>query len=731
MNSSPVNLWSRREWLFATAALALRPKLRATELSGFYYRDYSRCLPEYLSSLARAAYEKRNAHLDALTNSDAILGRQRWVRETFWTLIGGEPERTPLSARITGQLERTGYRLQKVVYESRPRVFVSANLYLPTAGKAPYPGVLFQMGHYYSGKAYASYQKCCQGLARLGYIVLAFDPMGQGERIAYPDASGINTRLGSATEEHDVPGKQMLLVGDSASRQQVWDAIRSLDYLAGHELVDPQRLASTGQSGGGTLTMLLACVDDRLSAAAVSSGNTENFACARFDPPGATDDAEQDFIGSGKLGFDRWDLLYPIAPKPLLIEVSAHDFFGTYSPRYLDDGREQYQRLARVYAVLGHSEHLTWRSTPLTHGLTYSLRLGIYNWFERWLMKSERTIQEEPLVAPENDSALWVGPTGNVARDFLSLRPFDLVKERAAATRREAAAAARSLTAAGTAQPAWTEALPIVFPSERLNFTTLATVPLKGAQVSAVEVKTNIETTAGAEIWIPAWLFRPDQVDSKRPALLVLDDRGRNAHAHEDDIYHRVARSGRPVYAADIRGIGDTRPEAGRGNPGYTIPHDDEEEFAWASLILGDPLLAQRVSDILALAQAVKNSVSPESGPLALAARGRLTVPALFAFAASQEFGSLYLAGGLLSFENLLETEIYHQPLVNFAWDLFRYTDLPSLAAQSAPRRIHLAGTMDASNNPVPQDALRSAYSSPNVQFSAEPVWDEIVLGSV
>ena len=222
-------------------------------------------------------------------------------------------------------------------------------------------------------------------------------------------------------------------LGETATRYQLWDAIRSLDYLAAHPLVDPTRLASAGQSGGATLTMLLGCVDERLAAAAVSSGNTENVAIANFNPPGSTDDAEQDLVGSGPLGFDRWDLLYPVAPKPLLVEVSSHDFFGTYSPRYLEDGREEYAKLARVYELLGHAEHLAWRSTPLPHGLTYGLRLEIYNWFERWLKHSERRIAEEPPVAPEPANLLWTGPTGSVVRDFNSLRPIDLIKQTTAA----------------------------------------------------------------------------------------------------------------------------------------------------------------------------------------------------------------------------------------------------------------------------------------------------------
>ncbi len=702
---------SRRQFLGIASACALGPQLSAaSDLPGFYYRDYSKCLPDYLSALARTACEKRNRALLRLTNPSAISARQRWVRETFWEIVGGQPERTPLNARVTGKFGRPGYSVEKIVYESQPGIFVSANLYVPSSGKPPYPGVLFQMGHSAQGKAAVTYQKCCQGLGRLGYLVLAFDPMGQGERIAYPDASGTDTRLGSVDEEHNVPGKQLLLLGDTASRYQVWDAIRSLDYLASHPLVDRERLASTGQSGGGTLTMLLACVDARLSAVAVSSGNTENVACANFNAPGSTDDAEQDLIGSGPLGFDRWDLLYPVAPKPLLVLVSARDFFGTYSPRYLSSGRDEYEKLSRVYRILGHPDHLDWRDTPLPHGLTYSLRLDIYNWFQRWLKKSDRQIEEEPPVAPESANALWVGATGSVVRDFGSLRPFDLIKRRATGLSRATVTS-------------HTEPLPIEFPARDLKLRTLARTPSEGVRIEAIEVQ------SAPQVWVPAWLFVPNDTHGNAAALLALDANGRNPGAHEDGLYHRLARGGRVVCAADIRGIGDMRPEVGRGDPAYTIPHDSEEDFAWASLILGNSLLAQRVQDILALLQAMKNEPRMAGGGIVVAARGRLTVPALFAFAASPLANSLYLAGGLISYQNLLETENYREPLANFGWDLFRRTDLPLLAAQAAPRRVHLAGAVDASGNSMDLDTVRRIYSSGNVQFSASPAWDEGALG--
>ncbi len=207
--------------------------------------------------------------------------------------------------------------------------------------------------------------------------------------------------------------------------------------------------------------------------------------------------------------------------------------------------------------------------------------------------------------------------------------------------------------------------------------------------------------------------------------------RGRNTDAQEDGVYHRLARAGRRVYAADVRGIGDCRPEVGRGNANYTIEHDGEEAYAWASLILGEPLLAQRITDIVALLRAVGNELPSGDQRVSIAARGRLTVPALFAFASFESAVALYMAVGLASFESVLQTENYQQPLANFAWNLFQSTDLPLLAAQAAPRRIHLAGAVDGSNNRMSVDEVRRFYSSDNVRISSDATWDESVLAAV
>ena len=428
----------RRRDFLAAATAALGLPSRAAAQRGYQlvqYREYARCLPDYLRRLAAEAYQRRNQALDELTTPEAIQARQAWVRQTFWRLVGGRPEPSPLNVRTTGEFSRPGYRVEKLIYESQPGLYIAANLYVPTSASPPFPGVLFQMGHSLNGKAAALYQYCCQGLAKLGFLVLAFDPMGQGERTYYPQKDGVLTRLPSADDEHTLPGKQLLLAGDTSTRMQTWDAVRSLDVLAAHPLADSKRLAYTGNSGGGTLTMMLAAVDDRLAAAAACCPNTENLAWLNFNPPGSTDDAEQNFLYSGPQGFDRWDLLYPLVPKPLLITVSARDFFGTYSPSYLENGRQEYFRLHAVYRTLAQPGAVAWYESPLPHGMNYDTRLRVYNWFRRWLQNGLQPLEREPDVKAEDDRVLWATDTGNVTRSLGGLTPWKLARRHAESIR--------------------------------------------------------------------------------------------------------------------------------------------------------------------------------------------------------------------------------------------------------------------------------------------------------
>ena len=177
----------------------------------------------------------------------------------------------------------------------------------------------------------------------------------------------------------------MVLMGESFSLYCAWDGIRGLDYLISRPEVDATRLGCTGQSGGGTMTMYLAALEPRLRAAAVSDGNTENVAGPFFDPPGATDDAEQNIVGSLPVGIDRGDLLLAFAPKPLLICYTTHDEGVTYSPVYEEATQEIYREMQRVYGLLGAKDRVELFASHLPHGLNLFNRIPIYAWFNRWL----------------------------------------------------------------------------------------------------------------------------------------------------------------------------------------------------------------------------------------------------------------------------------------------------------------------------------------------------------
>jgi dienelactone hydrolase len=672
---------------------------------GTPFHAYSQCLPDYLRNLARKANEKRNAELAKLISPAAIAARQKWVRETLWRLIGGMPERTPLNVRTTGSLEREGYNVQKITYESRPGLFVSANLYVPKRGEGPFPGVLFQSGHYEEAKANPNYQRCCQGLAQLGFVVLAFDPMGQGERIGYLDSSGTHTRLEDMDSEHTTPGKQMLLYGDTATRFQLWDSIRSLDYLTSLPMVDARRVGSTGHSGGGTLTMLLAAADDRLAAAAPCMGNTENIAALPFLPPGSTDDAEQDFVNSGPVGFDRWDLFYPFAPKPMLIWPSDRDFYSTYSSQYVTNGWEEFQKLKAAYVVLNQPEHLKWAGTPLPHSLAYDSRLLIYNWFTRWLKHSEEPVREEPAVSPEPLSVLRATESGSVIRSLNSASPFILNKSRPVHR-----------------TPIELDALLGV----RRHVTPNSAKIIAHVQSGKVLVEV-LEVASEPAVWLPAWLLTAENAAANKPVLVVLDPVGSERLWFEPDADAVLAAGSPVICAVDIRGVGALLPEFSPGSPVYAASHRREEDYAWGSVILGKALVAQRVTDILAVVDALRKHPATAGRPIRIAASEKLTVPALFAAAIDTGIQGLYLSGGLVSFQDVVDSELYDHPFANFVPGLLNHTDLPEVAAALAPRRLVLAGPANASGGTIAVEAARKIYAAAdqagNLAIQSKPEW--------
>ena len=436
--------------------------------------------------------------------------------------------------------------------------------------------------------------------------------------------------------------------------------------------------------------MLLAAADDRLAAAAPCMGNIENVAVIPFVPPGSTDDAEQDFVGSGLLGFDRWDLFYPFAPKPMLIWPSDADFFATYSSQYIDNAWKEFGRLKRVYEELNQPENLHWADTPLPHSLAYDSRMLIYNWFRRWLAHETTPLGEEPPVNPEPLSAMQVTESGNVTRSLHSATPFSLNRSRKVS---RTPLANEALLNVARSPAGW---------SGRII----------GRAQSGKVLAEAFEVASEPGVWLPSWLLTHAETGRNAPVLLVLDPMDTSRLWFQPDA-DAVVTAGSPVIcASDIRGVGALQPEYSPGAPEYAAWHRQEENYAWASLILGQSLVSQRVTDILAIVASLRKHPSTAGRPIRLAAAGRLTVPALFAASLSDDIQALYLSAALVSFQDVVDSERYSHPFANFIPGLLNHTDLPEVTASLAPRPVTLAGAVNSNDSTLDSATVRRIYES-------------------
>lgn len=361
-------------------------------------------LDDHLDALAAKSWQARSALVAALDRQGAER-RRDWIRQRILEQIGGLPaERTPLNARITGSLTREGYRVEKLIFESLPRFYVTANVYVPAASRPPFPAVVGVAGHSGNGKAAAVYQHVWISLARRGFLVLAFDPPGQGERSATFDPVTGASRAGIGTREHILEGTQCLLTGSHFASYEIWDGIRAVDYLLTRNDVDAKRIAVAGNSGGGTQAAYLAAVEPRL-AAIVSSCYMTSWRQLWFKP--GPQDAEQVFPGFLRDELEFADFAFAAAPKPFLMTTAIRDFFP------IEGARQTYQEIRSFYALLDAEAKAGYFEYDDAHGWSLPRRQAAYRFLTKWLQGKEDS-GEEGQLRTEAEQHLYATPTGQV-----------------------------------------------------------------------------------------------------------------------------------------------------------------------------------------------------------------------------------------------------------------------------------------------------------------------------
>ena len=336
-----------------------------------HFYDVKSQLKEYVYGNGEKLLEKGKAKRNQIKTIQQLQEWQSYIKEKFLVSIGGLPSNeTPLNPQVTGRVQGDGFIIEKVIYESRPHHFVTANLYVPDSIKEPRPAVLFLCGHDPLAKHSVEYQKVCQCLVKSGLVVLAQDPIGQGERYSYYEHGEEVVRQG--TTEHTYVGVQCLPTGYASARYFLHDAIRSIDYLISRPEVDNNRIGVTGNSGGGAQTSMLMLCEERVKAFAPGTFITsyeENMIT------GVPQDAEQNWPGLMQYGFDHVDILLAVVPKPVAVLAVTYDFFPI-------EGARRTVELARKYWELcGKGNHLYYIEDSSRHKYTMNLATFAANFF--------------------------------------------------------------------------------------------------------------------------------------------------------------------------------------------------------------------------------------------------------------------------------------------------------------------------------------------------------------
>jgi pimeloyl-ACP methyl ester carboxylesterase len=316
---------------------------------------------KYQTEMAWRQDEMRRKTWQSIRTEQDLLRMQGQIRQKLLAMLGGLPAtRTPLHPTITGRIPMQGFHIEKLIFESLPGVYVTALVYVPDDQKKNHPAVLVPPGHAPDGKAH--YQALCQRLVRRGYVVICWDPVGQGERSQFWDKKAGKSRYNLICAEHAVLGNLAYLAGTNLARWEIWDGMRAVDYLLTRPDVDPNRINITGTSGGGFQAANIAALDHRIKVAIPSCYITAlpmRVYNRIFKDPDS--DPEQDLYGMISNGVDHPGLLLLMYPRPVFVAAAVLDFFpieGTHQTfREVEDFYTRFHHADRIGMAEGFHGH--------------------------------------------------------------------------------------------------------------------------------------------------------------------------------------------------------------------------------------------------------------------------------------------------------------------------------------------------------------------------------------
>ncbi len=597
---------------------------------------------------------KKRAEVQTPEQAGALVNN---VRNRVLKCFGPLPERTALNERITGVLQRDSFRIEKLIFESRPNFPVTANLYIPD-GADGNPGIIGACGHSSLAKGSKVYQSFAQALALKGFVVLLYDPLGQGERKQYADMPYPEVAQGG-TREHNKLGNVMQLCGDFLGTWRAWDGIRALDYLLARPEVDQSRIGVTGNSGGGTLTCYLNALEERFTMAAPSCfvttyrHNIENE---------EAQDSEQNPPGFLAEGLDMADFFIARAPRPTILLGQDNDFFDK---RGLE---ESYREIQKIYRLLGAEKNVEQFVGPDSHGYHQANREAMYGFF--CARAGLNAPAEEPQLALENEAALNCTESGQVISEKKPPKrvyQFTAEKARALKTQRRCpnrefliALAADALALGGDGSVPYHRVLrPDRDPAENTVLSRYAVETEPGISSILFQFGTkpafSIHGAGTVRLYVPHLGTRYD---------------------YREGIIPRSS-SETALFSLDTRGSGEARPLTCGLEEDFFAPYDSDYMYACIGSFLKAPYLGGAVHDVLDTLRLLQ---AHGVDGIELEGRGLGAVKSAFAgLLAGDMVKSVRLYNPLLSYHELTQAPFYRWPFSTFIPGVLEKFDLPDI----------------------------------------------------
>ena len=495
-------------------------------------------------------------HLNEAYELPQITSRRQWEKRvqelrTHILAVNGllpMPASAPLRAKVFDTIEHRDYSVSKVYFQSYPGLLVTGNLFVPRGKSGPFPAVLNPHGHWPTGRLNNDERGTILGrgitFARQGYVAFCYDMIGYND---------------STQAIHPEESDRQRLWGFSHMSLQLYNSMRSVDFLQSLPEVDPQRIGCTGASGGGTQTFMLMAVDERIKVAA-----PVNMLSAHMQGGCVCENAP-----SLRLEMTNPEIGALMAPRPLLLVACTGDWT-------VNNPKVEYPFIRDIYGLYGAAERVECVQVDADHNYNLDSRNAVYQFFGKWLLGVDdpEALREKPYRLDSRSKYLVFAdrqrpgsaPGGEKLFDKLIRQRKQHVKAMWPARNSEMAEFREQMA------PAMQHLLMAQAPRPR----ELQVIQGSHKKIGEVTVQELILSRPGVGDRVPACVLRPPRQQRLPAATLVASPEGKDALLGDGELHPVVSGllgAGQTIVLIDLWGAGAAQIPAERDQRAAEIDH--------------------------------------------------------------------------------------------------------------------------------------------------------------